>query len=96
MYRYIGVGSAREVYDLDNGFVIKIARNIRGIAQNKAEFLISNDDNSFLLAKVYFISDDYRYLIMKKANNIKSERQYKKKRFNKSHAKTWFYNLYRK
>lgn len=74
MYRYIGVGSAREVYDLDNGFVIKIARNIRGIAQNKAEFLISNDDNSFLLAKVYFISDDYRYLIMKKANNIKSER----------------------
>lgn len=73
MYRYIGKGSARKVYDLDNGFVIKVARNIKGVAQNKAEFLISKDDNSSLLAKVYFISDDYRYLIMKKANNIKSE-----------------------
>ena len=72
-YRYIGAGSARKVYDLDNGFVIKIARNIKGIAQNEAEFLISNNDNYSLLAKVYFISNDYRYLIMKKANNIKSE-----------------------
>lgn len=75
MYRYIGAGSAREVYDLDNGFVIKVARNIKGIAQNKAESLISNDDNSSLFAKVYFVSDDYRYLIMKKANNIKSEEE---------------------
>ena len=75
MYRYIGAGSARKVYDLDNGFVIKIARNIKGIAQNEAEFLISNDDNSSLLAKVYFISNDCRYLIMKKANVVKSERE---------------------
>ena len=70
-YRYIGEGSARKVYDLDNGCVIKIAKNIKGVAQNKAEFLISDNDKSSLLAKVYFISDDYRYLIMKKANNIK-------------------------
>ena len=75
MYRYIGAGSARKVYDLDNGFVIKIAKNIKGVAQNRAEFLISNDDDSPLLAKVYFVSDDYRYLIMKKANNIKSEKE---------------------
>lgn len=74
-YRYIGEGSARKVYDLDNGFVIKIARNIKGIAQNEAEFLISNNNDNSLLAKVYFISDDYRYLIMKKASNIKSERE---------------------
>lgn len=73
IYRYIGAGSARKVYDLGNGFVIKIAKNVKGIAQNEAEFLISNNDDSSLLAKVYFISDDYKYLIMKKAINIKSE-----------------------
>ncbi|WP_370773252.1 hypothetical protein [Clostridium sp.] len=75
MYRYIGAGSARKVYDLNNGFVIKIARNIKGIAQNEAEFLISNDDESSLFAKVYFLSDDYKYLIMEKANGIKSEKE---------------------
>ena len=71
MYRYIGAGSARKVYDLNNGFVMKIARNIRGIAQNEAEFLIFNDEYSPLLAKVYFVSDDYKYLIMRKAIEIK-------------------------
>ena len=75
MYRYIGAGSARKVYDLNNGFVIKIARNIKGIAQNEAEFLISNDDESSLFSKVYFLSDDYKYLIMEKANGIKSEKE---------------------
>ena len=75
MYRYIGAGSARKVYDLNNGFVIKIARNIKGIAQNEAEFLISNDDESSLFSKVYFLSNDYKYLIMEKANGIKSEKE---------------------
>ena len=75
MYRYIGAGSARKVYDLNNGFVIKIARNINGLAQNEAEFLISNYDESSLFAKVYFLSDDYKYLIMEKANGIKSEKE---------------------
>ncbi len=76
LYKYIGKGSARKVYDLNNGFVIKIARNIKGIAQNEAEFLISKDSNSALLAKVYFLSSDYKYLIMKKADKIKSEEKF--------------------
>lgn len=76
MYRYIGAGSARKVYDLNNGFVMKIARNIRGIAQNEAEFLIFNDEYSPLLAKVYFVSDDYKYLIMRKADPIKNEKEF--------------------
>lgn len=76
MYKYIGQGSARKVYDLNNGFVIKIARNIKGLAQNEAEFLISKDSKSALLAKVYFLSSDYKYLIMKKANKIKNEEKF--------------------
>ncbi|WP_195990061.1 hypothetical protein, partial [Clostridium sp. D53t1_180928_C8] len=76
MYKYIGSGSARNVYDLNNGFVLKIARNIKGIAQNEAEFLIFNESKSPLLARVYFVSDDCKYLIMKKANPIKNEKAF--------------------
>ena len=76
MYRYIGAGSARKVYDLNNGFVLKIARNIMGIAQNEAEFLIFNESKLDLLARVYFVSDDYKYLIMKKAKSIKNEKEF--------------------
>lgn len=76
MYKYIGSGSARKVYDLNNGFVLKIARNIKGIAQNEAEFLIFNESKLDLLARVYFVSDDYKYLIMKKAKPIKMKRSF--------------------
>ena len=32
-YRYIGSGSGRQVFDLENGYVIKMAKN-RGVSQN--------------------------------------------------------------
>ena len=76
IYRYIGAGSSRRVYDLNNGFVIKIARNIKGIAQNEVEYLISGEDSSDILAKVYFVSEDYRYLIMEKANLFNSQDEF--------------------
>ena len=38
MYRYIGAGSAREVYDLDNGFVIKVARNIKEQIEDEVQY----------------------------------------------------------
>ena len=75
-YKYIGSGSARKVFDLKNGFVIKIARNVRGIAQNIAEYDISNDNYSNFFAKVYYISDDYKCLIMEKAAVIKNESEF--------------------
>ncbi|HHX11997.1 MAG TPA: hypothetical protein GX731_04185, partial [Clostridiales bacterium] len=33
-YQFIGSGSGRRVYDLGNGYVVKVAKNNRGIAQN--------------------------------------------------------------
>ena len=69
-YRYIGSGSGRKVFDMENGYVIKIAKNLAGIAQNKSEYKISINDHSDLFAKVIQASDDFHLLIMQKANKI--------------------------
>ena len=70
-YRYIGKGSGRIVYDLGNGQVVKYAKNIKGIAQNIEEYSIALLDDSGLFANVLKVSDDYRYLIMNKADRVK-------------------------
>ena len=69
-YKYIGSGSSRDVFDLENGYVIKVAKNKAGIAQNKAEYKISDNDNSDLFAKVVQVSNDFSLLIMEKADEI--------------------------
>lgn len=70
MYRYIGSGSSRKVFDLGNGYVAKVAKNAAGIAQNKMEYKISSTDSSNLFAEVIEISKDSSTLIMKKADKI--------------------------
>ncbi len=70
-YRYIGKGSGRIVYDMGNGLVIKAAKNRKGIAQNMEEYRISLVDDSGLFARVLTVSNDYRFLIMDKAERIK-------------------------
>lgn len=74
-YRYIGKGSGRVVFDLGNGKVVKAARNIKGIAQNYEEFRIAMADDSGLLARIWDVSDDYRYLIMDKAERVRDMSQ---------------------
>lgn len=69
-YKYIGSGSCREVFDLGNGYVVKVAKNIAGIAQNESEYNISHYDNSGLFAKVIDVSDNFDLLIMEKAERI--------------------------
>lgn len=69
-YRYIGSGSSRKVFDLGNGYVIKVARNRAGMAQNESEYRISCYDKSDLFAKVVPVSNDLRFLIMEKADKI--------------------------
>lgn len=70
MYKYIGSGSSRKVFDLGNGYVVKVAKNKAGIAQNKMEYTISLTDSSNLLAKVIQSSKDFYILIMEKADKI--------------------------
>ncbi len=69
-YPKLGSGSGRRVYDLQNGMALKIAKNIRGYAQNQIEAIISEMDDSQLFAKVLFISKDNLYLVMEKAESV--------------------------
>lgn len=70
-YKSIGKGSGRIVYDLGNGKVVKVARNIKGIAQNEVEYRIALIDDSGLFANVTNVSEGFRFLVMDKANSIK-------------------------
>lgn len=69
-YKHIGSGSSRDVFDLDNGYVIKVAKNRAGIAQNESEYNISDYDNSGLFAKVIEVSNNFKFLIMEKADKV--------------------------
>lgn len=69
-YKYIGDGSGRVVFDMKNGYVVKVAKNMAGIAQNKAEYKISKNDKSRIFAEVVQASDDYYFIIMKKAEKV--------------------------
>ena len=71
-YKYIGSGSSREVFDLSNGYVIKVAKNKAGIEQNKTEFKISNNDDFDIFADIIFAMSNYKYVVMEKAEKIKS------------------------
>lgn len=73
-YRYIGSGSGRLVFDLGNGYVIKVAKNKAGVAQNRAEYKISCNDYSDLFAKVVKVSRNFNLLIMEKADKINNIR----------------------
>lgn len=70
-YKFLGAGSGRAVFDLGDGTVVKVARNIRGIAQNRAEYEIALTADNDLFAKVLHISKSYTFLIMEKAERIK-------------------------
>ena len=71
-YHLIGSGSGRNVFDLDNGYVVKVARNRKGLAQNKAEYQIAATNHSHIFARIVAISDDSIYLIMEKAERVYS------------------------
>jgi len=71
---YIGSGSSRNVFDLGNGYVMKVAKNIAGIAQNKNEYIISSMDSSELFADVISVSNGFGILVMRKAYKIRNFR----------------------
>lgn len=72
IYRYLGAVSSREVFDLNNGYVAKVAKNMAGIEQNRTEFGISYNDKSKLFAKVVDASRDYSIIIMRKGDKVNS------------------------
>lgn len=69
-YKLIGSGSCRNVYDLGSGYVVKVAKDVRGILQNRAEHTSYKACKSGFFAEIAAVSENYRYLIMVKARKI--------------------------
>ena len=71
-YRLLGCGSGRRVFDLNNGYVVKVARNRKGIAQNRVEYQILTESEIPIIARTISISEDDRYLIMEKVERLRN------------------------
>jgi len=65
--KYLGQGSSRFVFDLENGNVLKIADGNSGLVQNKQEITICNKFcKSGLFAKIFDFDPNYEWLVMEK------------------------------
>ncbi len=74
-YIYIGSGSSRSVFDLNNGYVVKAAINRGGLSQNKVEYNVYNQEHTALFAPILTMSEDAMFLIMKKGERLSSLNQ---------------------
>ncbi|MBB3125432.1 hypothetical protein FHS19_000086 [Paenibacillus rhizosphaerae] len=81
--KFIGEGARRVVYDIGNGFVIKVAKSKYGIKSNKKEvFIYFSSPYSIRkhLGKIIDYGDEYRWIIMRKYNqNFPHSKKYKEK-----------------
>ena len=66
----LGGGTGRLVYIIDDETVLKLAKNNKGVAQNKAEIQQWNE-NDHVTAKVYEYHKDYLWLEMEKARKAR-------------------------
>ncbi len=69
-YTYLGSGSGRKVFDMGNGFAVKVAKNRKGIAQNKAEYDICKSGAPDVFARIIKVSEHFDLLIMEKAEKL--------------------------
>lgn len=71
-YKQLGSGSCRMVFDLGDGYVVKIAKDIRGTEQNQNEYVIYKSHQSVFFAEIADISPDSKLLVMAKAKKIRN------------------------
>ena len=65
--KYLGRGSSRIVFQIDESTVLKLAFNQKGIAQNEAEAAVKNDyvlSGYNFLPEVYDVDDEYLWIEM--------------------------------
>jgi hypothetical protein len=67
--KHIGLGARRVVYDLGNGYVLKVAKSKYGIKNNKKEVMMYKSSPLVIkkhLGHIQKHGDGYRWLVMKK------------------------------
>ena len=73
LYKYIGAGSSRRVYAINNEVVIKFAYSEMGDRQNATEWQVyknANERERQILAPVFDMDAGDRMLIMERANPV--------------------------
>lgn len=66
----INSGSSREVFKINEEVALKLAKNEKGIAQNKVECTIWHEKYDNILARVYSYDEEGMYLEMELAKEI--------------------------
>ena len=75
----LGEGSSRSVYALTSKKVLKIAKNVKGIAQNNAELQVYTDPaTEDVSAKIYDSHDRGRWLVSELVRPIHDEREFER------------------
>ena len=69
--RRLGSGSSRVVYSSGRYQVLKLAKNIAGLAQNKAECEISSEHPDMPIAHVIDHAEDFSWILAEKASQRK-------------------------
>ena len=70
--KFLGEGSSRIVYDIDDYTVLKMAKNRKGIAQNMIE--AEPDFQKYdIMAKIFRADKMHTYIIMEKADKVTGE-----------------------
>jgi hypothetical protein len=70
-YKLLNKGTGRYVYDINNEYVLKLAKNNKGIEQNKTEINISKSGKyNDITANVVEFEDNGLYLIQQKAYRL--------------------------
>ena len=68
---FLAMGSSRKVYVLDKEYVLKVATNDAGIAQNRTEALFSKRHSDAPITKVVEHHKRYLWLIAERAEPLK-------------------------
>ena len=78
--RLLGEGSSRAVFYLSNRFVLKIAKNDAGYAQNEAEVeVFTNPATKPIVAKIYDFDPDYAWIVSEVVRELTTAREFEEK-----------------
>lgn len=70
-------GTTRDVYEYNDKYVIKIAKNSKGISQNHQEVEVLTKYNSPLFPKLKkYDEKKYKYIVIEKVNDFKNEKSF--------------------
>jgi len=71
----LGSGSGRTVFDIDGTKVLKLAKNIKGVAQNEVEYQLANSYyKPSIINNIYDGSDDFIWVTSEKAKKVSEKR----------------------